>query len=156
MVVWDKNNPDVVKLLASDKRDLFNIKMNRNGLNYVKPQQLKIASFEQDFNKAVVEVEKAVEKSLVDKPKKKKKSPNKKITPTEGVDKLGKQHESVIKAQEKVLEERTKAEGRARSGSKHYKKYMSKRWLPSRLKIGGGIGLLGWGAAQLMSTLMED
>ena len=174
MVVWDKKNPDVVKLLASDKRDLFNIKMNRNGLNYVKPQTLKIASFEQDFNKAVVEVEKAVEESLIDKPKKKKTSPKKKITPIssqakvkllvdrygvgqpEGVDKLGKQHKSVIKAQEKVLEERRKAETRAKSGSKHYKKYMTKRWLPSRLKIGGGIGMLGWGAAQLMSTLMED
>lgn len=196
VVVWDKKNPDYVKLLASDRRDLFKIKLNRQALNYVEPQKLRIASFEQDFNKAVMDVEKAVEGSLTDEPKKIKKTKKSKkpsvrktrleqmkfkidslkekllrigkLTPEEmallesrksgieGVDNLGKSHKSVIKAQETLLEQRRKALTRAKSGSHHYKKYVSKSWLPKRLGIGKGILGLGWGAAQLMNTLMED
>jgi len=170
VVVWDKTDPNYVKLLASDKRDLFKIKMNRQALNYVEPQKLRIASFEQDFNKAVIDVEKAVDESLKDdKPKQKKKrkaSPKRKVQlgdqfdriagKPEGVDKLGKSHKSVIAAQKALLEQRDKAVVRAQSGSRHYKKYVSKSWLPKRLGIGKGLLGLGWGAVQLMNTLMED
>ena len=194
VVVWDSKKPDVVKLLASDKRDLFNVKMKRQALNYVEPQTLRLASFEQDFNKAVAEVEKSVEKGITDeKPKKKttRKGPRKqtsrldylkrrveglknklyttgKLTNAElalletrkggieSVDKLGKNHKSIIKAQERLLEQRDKAVSRAQTGSRHYKGYVSKSWMPKRLMIGKGILGLGWGAAQLMATLLED
>ena len=194
VVVWDAKKPDVVKLLASDKRDLFKIPMNRTSLNYVELQVLKIASFEQDSKKMVVDIEKSIEKSLADKPKKikgtKKESSlferrlaylkrraqglkgklfsigklsqdemallQTRLGGEEGVQKLGKNYNSIINAQEKLLEEKNKAVTRAETGSKHYKKYLNKRWLPSRVKLAGGAGLLGWGALQLAETLMED
>ena len=194
VVVWDSKKPDVVKLLASDKRDLFRIPMNRTSLNYVEPQTLRISKFEPDIQKLSADIEKSIEKGLADKPKKIK-GTKKIATPferrlayfkkraqglksklfsigqlsqadmallatreggIEGVQKLGKSYNSIIEAQEKLLEEKNKAIGRAQSGSKHYKKYLNKRWLPSRIKFGGGIGLLGWGALQLATTLMED
>ena len=74
----------------------------------------------------------------------------------EGIQKLGKNYNSIINAQEKLLDEKNKAIARAETGSKHYKKYFNKRWLPSRVKLAGGAGLLGWGALQLAETLMED
>ena len=194
VVTWDSKKPDVVKLLASDKRDLFRVPMNRTSLNYVEPQTLRISKFEPDVQKLVAGIEESIEKGIADKPKKIK-GTKKRATlferrlayfkrkaqglkgklfsagqlsqadmaflwerwgGEEGVQKLGKSYNSIIEAQEKLLEEKNKAFTRAETGSKHYKKYLNKRWLPSRLKLGGGVGLLGWGALQLASTLMDD
>lgn len=169
VVVWDSKKPDVVKLLASDKRDIFKLRMKRQLLNYVEPSELKIANFEKDVNKLGESIEKAIEKDITDKPKKSKSKKSKPKVLTNkllverhgvgsprGVDKLGSQHKSIIDAQKALLKKKEEALMRTKTGSKHYTNYLKKRWLPSRIKLGGGAGLAITGALGLYDYLSSD
>jgi len=163
MVVWDEKRPKFVKLLASDKRDVLGIPQKKPVLNYVAPQELSLENFDKDLKAMQEKLEKEVDKSLEKKTRKKgggrKKGSKNKTTPIKTVEDLAdnKGMKTLTKHQKGLLD----AEGKAlieakKPGNQKYQNYLRTRWLPSRLKLAGMLGLAIGGGAMLWKDIHEQ
>lgn len=163
MVVWDKNKPTEVKLIATDKRDVAGVRQKVKMLNYTRPVTLDLNKYDMPVEKQIENLNELVEDGNTRKTRADKGKPRgpynvtKKTVQAETIDNMAdnKALKSVKEGQQKLLSTREAATLRGTNKTKAFQKYFMNRWLPTRTAVGAGIGLLALGTLSMYDYLHE-